>query len=221
MRLAVVFTKEAPVRFVSHLDVQRLFQRAFRRAKLPLAYSQGFNPHPLVAFATALSVGFTSCGEYLDVTLTKDIAPEEFIERVGPELPEGVRIVEAFDISYSRKSLTSAMRSAKYSARAEFDKAPGEDAIRNAVSELLSSEIVVMKRTKGGIKPVDIRPMLISFELVKAEADTAVFAICGVLSAEGGLNPDTLLNVLFEKLGVTGTTDVSRLETVLDREALA
>ena len=75
MRLAVVFTKEAPVRFVSHLDLQRLFQRAFRRAKLPLAYSQGFNPHPLVAFATALSVGFTSEGEYLDLTLTEDVSP--------------------------------------------------------------------------------------------------------------------------------------------------
>ena len=75
MRLAVVFTKEAPVRFVSHLDVQRLFQRAFRRAKLPLAYSQGFNPHPLVSFATALSVGMTSRGEYLDVTLAEELSP--------------------------------------------------------------------------------------------------------------------------------------------------
>ena len=220
MRLAVVFTKEAPVRFVSHLDLQRLFQRAFRRAKLPLAYSQGFNPHPLLAFAAALSVGMTSCGEYLDVTLTEDMTPEAFTDAVSPELPEGVRIVEAFDISYSRKSLTSAMRSARYSAKAVFDRDVVESEIGEAIGSMLSSEIVVMKRTKGGIKPVDIRPMVLSLELVRSAERSADFLIEGVLSAEGGLNPETLLNVLFERLCVNGMTDINRLETVLDRDAL-
>ena len=221
MRLAVVFTKEAPVRFVSHLDVHRLFQRAFRRAKLPLAYSQGFNPHPLMAFATALSVGYKSMGEYLDVTLTEDMTPEEFTERVSPMLPKGVRIKEAFDISYTRKSLTSAMRSAKYSVRATFDRPVGGEELNCALTELLSGEIVVQKRTKGGIKPVDIRPMIISAEVSEYSSNEAEFMICGVLSAEGGLNPDMFLNVLFERLGVNAMTDVTRLETVIDRDALA
>lgn len=65
MRIIASFYKHEQVMFVSHLDMQRLFQRAFRRADLPLAYSNGFNPHPLLSFATALSVGYTSDCEYL------------------------------------------------------------------------------------------------------------------------------------------------------------
>ena len=69
MRIIASFYKHDEVRFVSHLDMQRLFQRAFRRAGLPLSYSKGFNPHPLLSFATALSVGYTSECEYFDVFL--------------------------------------------------------------------------------------------------------------------------------------------------------
>lgn len=220
MRLAVVFTKEDPVRFVSHLDLLRLFQRTFRRAKLPLAYSQGFNPHPLLSFATALSVGFTSRGEYLDVTLTEDMAPDEFIEKTAPWLPVGVRITEAFDLGSSRKSLTSAMRSAEYSAKVEFDEPVTEEELNNAIDSLLSGEIVVMKKTKGGIKPTDIRPMVLGLSLETLDVKTARFRISGVLSAEGGLNPDMLLTEYYKKLGKTGVSDIERKSILLDRKAL-
>ncbi|MBO4848687.1 MAG: DUF2344 domain-containing protein [Clostridia bacterium] len=220
MRLAVVFTKEDPVRFVSHLDVQRLFQRAFRRAKLPLAYSQGFNPHPLVSFATALSVGMTSRGEYLDVMLTEPMTTDAFRSAVESVLPDGVRIAEVFDLGESRKSLTSAMRSADYFAEVAFPGPADADGIKQAIADLLASEIVVMKKTKGGIKPVDIRPMVISMELVKTEGNTAFFSMTGKLTAEGGLNPETLLGELYEKLGTSGAARIERVRIELDREAL-
>lgn len=220
MRLCVVFTKGAEVRFVSHLDIQRLFQRAFRRAKLPLAFSQGFNPHPLVSFATALSVGMTSSGEYLDVTLTRDMSPEEFTEAVSPVLPKGVEIVEVFDMGESRKSLTSAMRSAEYTAAVTFDEAPEAEALSRAAKELLSGEIIVQKKTKGGIKPTDIRPWVYGLELVKTEGNTAVFKLRGQLSAEGGLNPEMLLGELWKRLGREGRADVNRDLIVMDRSAL-
>ena len=220
MRLAVRFTKGAPVRFVSHLDVQRLFQRAFRRAKLPLAYSQGFNPHPLVSFATALSVGMTSMGEYLDVTLTEYMSPESFIDAVSTVLPKGIEIVEAFDMGESRKSLTSAMRSASYMAEVKFEKSVDADAVKSALDELLSGEIVVMKKTKGGIKPTDIRPMVISVDVCEVEGQRAEIKLKGVLSAEGGLNPDMFLKELYNKLGVKASADITRLEIEMDRTAL-
>ena len=220
MRLAVRFTKGAPVRFVSHLDVQRLFQRAFRRAKLPLAYSQGFNPHPLVSFATALSVGMISMGEYLDVTLTEYMPPESFIDAVSTVLPKGIEIVEAFDMGESRKSLTSAMRSASYMASVRFEKAVDSDSVKSALNELLSGEIVVMKKTKGGSKPTDIRPMVISVDVCEVEGQRAEIKLNGVLSAEGGLNPDMFLKELYNKLGVQASADITRLEIEMDRTAL-
>lgn len=220
MRLAVVFVKGPQVRFVSHLDVQRLFQRAFRRAKLPLAYSQGFNPHPLISFATALSVGMTSRSEYLDVTLTERMEPEAFINAVSPCLPEGVEIKEAFDMGESRKSLTSAMRTASYRAYVNFETEQSRESIESAAAKLMAGEIVVQKKTKGGIKPVDIRPMALELRLEELEGTRAVFFIKGVLSAEGGLNPDVLLNELFSRNGIAADNETERLEIEMDRSAL-
>lgn len=220
MRLAVKFTKEAPVRFVSHLDVQRLFQRAFRRARLPLAYSQGFNPHPLISFATALSVGMTSAGEYLDVILTEPMTPEDFVKNVSPHLPNGVRIVEAFDLGDSRKSLTSAMRSARYRAVASIPEELEKRALSDALAGFLSGEIIVQKKTKGGVKPTDIRPMVISASVESCESGIAVFDLTGKLTAEGGLNPDMLLSEFFSRLGVPARLEIERLETELDRGSL-
>lgn len=220
MRMLAVFTKGPEVRFVSHLDLQRLFQRAFRRAKLPLAYSQGFNPHPLVSFATALSVGMTSRGEYLDVTLTRQMTPEEFISAVSAQLPKGVELIRAADMGDSRKSLTSAMRSARYVSRVRFSEPVSRDALEGACRDLLSNEIVVMKKTKGGIKPTDIRPMVKSLSVVSADGCGAVMSLCGVLSAEGGLNPDMLLGELYKKLGVAASAETERVEIEMDMSGL-
>ncbi len=221
MRLAVVFTKEKPVMFVSHLDVQRLFQRAFRRAKLPLAYSQGFNPHPLLSFATALSVGVTSRCEYLDVILTEHIAPEEFKNRVEKALPKGIRIVEAFDLGDSGKSLTSAMKTADYEARMRFSRPVSSSELQNALTGLLSGEIVVMKKTKGGIKPTDIRPMVLEAVILEAGDSSAVIGLKGVLTASGGLNPGVFLNELANRLGVSFDADIERTYIELDRGMLS
>lgn len=220
MRLAVKFTKEAPVRFVSHLDVLRLFQRAFRRAKLPLAYSMGFNPHPLVSFAAALSVGYTSLGEYLDLVLTEDMPIEEFKRRVSAVLPEGIRITEVFDLGDSRKSLTSAMRTADYKVKAVFGRSLSREELDTAAEELLSREIVVMKKTKGGIKPTDIRPMVVSLAVSSFNCREAEFELSGILSAEGGLNPDMLMAELFKKLSVSGDTQVERTRIVMDFDSV-
>lgn len=122
MRIIVSFYKHEQVMFVSHLDMQRLFQRAFRRADLPLAYSNGFNPHPLLSFATALSVGYTSDCEYFDVMLSEYVSPAEFKRRVNAVLPQGVHIVDAVDAGEFKASLTPLMRSAEYDIELEFDE---------------------------------------------------------------------------------------------------
>ena len=179
MRIIACFTKPDSVRFVSHLDTQRLFQRAFRRAGLPLAYSQGFNPHPLLSFATALSCGYTSDGEYFDVILSEPVEPEAFVTRVNAVLPEGMRIV-------------------------------------SAVEWLLAGDIVVDKKTKGGVKPVDIRPQLISIRLRAFDGMRAEFDITGRLTAEGGLPLELLFKALYSRLGVSALSFVHRKKIEMD-----
>lgn len=220
MRIIVSFCKCDEVRFVSHLDMQRLFQRAFRRAGLPLAYSKGFNPHPLLSFATALSVGYTSSGEYFDVMLTENILTDEFIERVNYVLPEGVKIESAVDAGEFKTSLTTLMRSADYTVTLNFSCEIDKKMLEAAVGELLSGEIVVMKKTKGGIKPIDIRPMLLGVSIVHVEDRIAVVKIKGKLTVEGGLPLELLLGVLYEKIGTTAISAINRDKIEMNWESI-
>ena len=220
MRLIIKFTKGKEVRFVSHLDMLRLFQRAFRRARLPLAFSQGFNPHPLMSFATALSVGFTSEGEYLDVILTSDYPPQKLKEEVNNALPEGVRITDVFDAGDSKASLTSVMRSAEYSIDVRFADPVPAGAVESEISEMLSGEITVLKKTKGGIKPTDIRPMILELSVLSCEQGRAKLYMKGVLSAESGLNPELFLGELYKRLGTTGSADINRLSVEMELDKI-
>ena len=216
MRIVACFYKHDEVRFVSHLDMQRLFQRAFRRAGLPLSYSKGFNPHPLLSFATALSVGYTSECEYFDVTLDESISIGEFCAKVNAVLPAGVRITAATDAGESKASLTTLMRRAEYDVKLHLDACVKPATIDEAIGFLLNDEIIVQKKTKGGIKPTDIRPQLISIELLGVDGNEAELHICGKLTAEGGLPLELLIGALYERLGVGGTASVNRTGIEMD-----
>ncbi len=201
MRIIARFKKEDSVRFVSHLDVQRLFQRAFRRADIPVAYSNGFNPHQQLSFATALTVGATSSGEWLDIKMDKEMDHEEFISRINAALPRGFGILEAFCIEEKYPSLSAVMAAAEYTVILRFAEAVDADDISNAIEKLLIDSIVVMKKTKAGMKNVDIRPMVYKMQLTEARGCECTLALAGRLDAAGGLNADLLLGALKDILG--------------------
>lgn len=217
MRICARFYKHDEIKFVSHLDMQRLFQRAFRRAKLPLSYSKGFNPHPLLSFATALSVGYTSECEYLDITLDENIEIDEFIAKVNNVLPDGVKVTKAWDLGECKTSLTSLMRYANYKIILAFETSINANYFESIIASMLNGEIIVQKKTKGGVKAVDIRPLLISITIKKATDNFVELHICGKLTTEGGLPVELLLSSIYEKLGVRVRSTVNRTYINLDR----
>ena len=93
--LRIKFIRGEEVKFISHLDLMKVFERASRRANIPIAYSQGFNPHAHLIFGLPLSVGVTSQAEYADIELTEILEPESFVTRLNKELPKGLIIIEA------------------------------------------------------------------------------------------------------------------------------
>ena len=201
MRIIASFYKHEQVMFVSHLDMQRLFQRAFRRADLPLAYSNGFNPHPLLS-------------EY--------VSPAEFKRRVNAVLPQGVHIVDAVDAGEFKASLTPLMRSAEYDIELEFAESVPREAFYAAVDEILNGgEIIVSKKTKGGIKDVDIRPMLLGLSVSEFGGRTAKLRLRGKLTAEGGLSPELLLGAFYKKLGTSANSSVNRRNIEMDWTVIA
>ena len=94
MRIVVKYTIGEKVKYISHLDFMRAVQRALRRAEIPVAYSKGFNPHPRLSFASALAVGTTSEGEYLDIVLEREMDPQILCYRMNEKLPEGIRFLK-------------------------------------------------------------------------------------------------------------------------------
>ncbi|MEL7608214.1 MAG: TIGR03936 family radical SAM-associated protein [Bacillota bacterium] len=210
MRIIARYEKADAVRYVSHLDLQRLLHRALRRAKLPIAYSNGFNPHPLISFAAALAVGQTSEAEWLEISLDSPMAPEEFARLLNGALPAGVRVLEAFEAPESRQTLSAMMAYASYRVTLRFSQAVDCDAFEGAVKALLSGPIAVTKRSKSGDKEVDLRPMILSMEVLRCEGDSAELSVVGQLNASGSLNVELLMSALTESFGTNAQTRIHR-----------
>ena len=141
------YEKTENAKYVSHLDFVRMFGRALRRAHLPMSYSEGFNPHPLLGFALPLSVGYTSECEILEIALTEEIAPDEIMARLNATLPLGVKILSAHEGKSNMKKLNIDL----YQVFPEKTP-PG------TLEFLAMDKILIEKKTKSGIKETDIRP---------------------------------------------------------------
>lgn len=164
LRLRATFKKTGRAKYISHLDLNRCMLRIFRRSKLPVWYTEGFNPHPYYSFALALSLGFESDCEIMDFNITDDNMPLSVIkDRLNEVMPEGMGIV---DIAPQKNKIT-VIAKAEY----EFDlKADDVQGVYDAVEKLLAAdEILIEKKTKKGIKTVDLKPDTEMVSLEKAE----------------------------------------------------
>ncbi len=113
-RVRISFAKLPAIRYIGHLDVVRLFERAFRRARLPLAYTLGFTPHPRLVFAAPLALGATGSSELLDVYLTRRLALDELRDQLAAQLPPGCRLVALQEMPLDAPSVATLVRWAEY-----------------------------------------------------------------------------------------------------------
>lgn len=155
MRMIAEFEKMGRMSWFSHLDLQNTMQRALRRAQLPVAYSQGFNPHVLTSFATALSVGCQSRGEVMEVEMAGEISPEEFAEKLNACLPDGLKVRRCASVPDSAPALMAKVAEAGYDITA-----PNADLTQAVEAFLKAEEVMVEKRSKTKTRLVNIRPMV-------------------------------------------------------------
>ena len=157
MKIRFQFERGEELKYIGHLDVMRLFERAFKRAGLPVTHSQGFNPRPHIVFAQPMPLGLTSAGEFADVELERRYEPDVFVEKLNSALPAGIKAVDAAEVGNGR-NIMAIVGAARY--RIDFKAEPGLD-IDGIISEILSTErIIVLKKTKSGEKEFDIRPLI-------------------------------------------------------------
>ena len=159
-RVRATFEKKGRAKYISHLDLNRCMLRTFRRSGLPIWYTEGFHSHPYYSFALALSLGFESSCEILDFNLNEDIPFDEIKDRLNAVMPEGMRIVKVAD----QKQKITAIAKAEYSFSLT---AEDTDGLYSAVQALLEQpQILIEKKTKKGLKEVDIKPEM---EVVSCE----------------------------------------------------
>lgn len=158
VKIRVRFKRTEKLRFLSHLDQQRLFGRALRRAGLPLAYSQGYNPHPILSFAVAMPVGMTSEAEYADIGLER--FPQNAAQMLTAAMPEGIEITAIQVLPEGAPSLSKSVLGAEYRIACEDLKIADTDAFYNCLDAFVQqSEITILKRNKKGkMVEKNIRP---------------------------------------------------------------
>lgn len=167
--LRLLFEKKGNAVWISHLDLMRLFQRAFKRADLPLTHTQGFNPRPSVSIALPLSVGVSSCCELLDFELDGvEVSCDEIQNRLNQTLVDGIQVLQVYtagkkirDLSYLQCKVTL-----------EYDRGVPENAIEQMQELFSREEVLVQKKSKNGIQEQNIIPMIKSFDLVSDNLNT-------------------------------------------------
>lgn len=166
-----LFEKTGNAVWISHLDLMRLFQRAFKRAGLPLTHTQGFNPRPSVSIALPLSVGVQSQCELLDFDLDgMDVTCEEICQKLNEALVEGVRVRQVYENGAKIKHL-ALLRSV---LTLEYDSGVPQGAADAIIKLLSQPSLMVEKKGKNGIVEQDIIPMLRSFRVTDADGEVSI-----------------------------------------------
>lgn len=160
------------MKFVGHLDTMRYFQKAIRRAELPVAFSGGYSPHMIMSFAAPLGVGTTSMGEYFDMELTEKVPTAEIEDRLNAVMVEGITISSARQVEDGKASTAMALvAAADYFVAFRPGKEPCGNWQEKLADFLAQKEITVTKKTKRSEKTVDIRPFIYQMEA----CDSGVF----------------------------------------------
>ncbi len=202
MRIRAEFVKGDRARYVSHLDFIRTWERAMRRAGLPVAMSQGFNPHPKMAPAASLPVGQTGRSEVIEVTLTEPVEPDDFARRVNAAMPEGFRVTRAKEVPAEAESPASSVSGATYVAwlsdetgaagTASDGDAAASRPVAEAIERFMSArEVRVTRKSDKGEREVDLRPLV--FELRWGDGRLTMVLAAG---REGTARPVDVLSAL-------------------------
>jgi radical SAM-linked protein len=215
--LRLKYRKIDYMKFLSHLDMVRLMERSFRRAKLPLEFSQGFNPRPKVNFAAPLSVGVTSDSEVLEVNLLEKIDIEALIRDQRAHFPQGIEIVEGKFIekeNQSNKKLMGSVSSCQYLISVLSADKPTVDQVKKWLGDFVAQEEILIERINKKKKKVqkNIRPAIRSVSVLSVDPEGHV-----VLSAhldagsESNLKAEDLMKALNDHSGVTVDLETLRL----------
>ena len=195
------FKKQGSLQYISHLDLVRTMHKVIVRAKLPLWYTEGFNPKPKMIFAAPLSIGTESVCEFMDIRMNEYIDPAEAMARINANMTSEMQIVEAY---YPETKFTD-LKWMSY--RMIINTAGLCDELVEKCNDLLSSSVIEIPK-KNSDKMIDIRPLIKSADAFR---DGENIVINAVLSADSSafLNPEYVIKALRDKCGILSSADLT------------
>ena len=199
MKVRIKFRKYGILRFIGHLDVMRYFQKAMRRACIPIAFTGGYSPHMIMSFAQPLGIGLTSDGEYMDIELTESIPSDRAVEALNAVMTEGMEVVSFRQIGDDKKSSgMTIVAAADYLVTVR-----GTDTVaafwREKLEDFLAQpSVLVMKKTKRSEKEMDIRPLI--YQAAVTENGLVLKLAAG--SADN-LKPDLVMDAFYDWAGMS------------------
>lgn len=204
MNIRLKFTKGREVKYISHLDLMRVFQRTLRRTGIPISYSSGFNPHQEISFGAPLSLGVTSNAEYVDLKLVKSMDVREVKELLNSSLPDGIRVLDGIEMRENHKSAMSIVSHSRYLIRIHIENVSFNELNKKIEAFAVLKNIKIMKKQPKKdfeLKEVDIRPLIVYMKLIESEDDIYTIDCLLLSGSKGNLKPELLIKAFKEYTG--------------------
>ncbi|MCT4594957.1 MAG: TIGR03936 family radical SAM-associated protein [Anaeromicrobium sp.] len=202
-KVRIRFKKNGYMIFTSHLDLMRIIERTLRRARVPISFSQGFNPHAKMSFATALALGVSSDGEYMDMELDEKVDLDNLVKRINKELPEGIEVIQCKFIHKKAKSLMSIIKYSSYVINLKLDKEISEEELRQNIEEFLKEDEIIIEKyskKKNKTRKVDIKPMIKSIQVINMDRENLLLKALLAAGSEQNIKPEIVMDKMFEKM---------------------
>ena len=212
MRVRVRFEKTGIMRYVGHLDLMRFFQKAVKRAGLPIRYSEGFNPHQIMSFASPLGVGLTSEGEYMDIDLKEEVSSSTGIEFLNKNMVEGLAITSFKYLPDDAVKCMSAVTAASYlvTYKDSKDDACYIENIPDLKAKFFdeAESIKIVKKTKKGERELDLKPLIYRFNL-EVKDGVPVYDLLLSSGSTDNIKPELVIKAFHEFIGLPEFDELS------------
>jgi len=210
LKTRIAYSKKREARYIAHLDLTRVFDRALRRAQIEVAYSEGFNPHPKISFGPPLPVGVEGQREFvdLDLKLPPDTSEKAFLEetvkKLQKQLPEGIELIDYAIRPQGDKALMAVLNLARYRTTVPFLKALTTAEIEEACGNWLAkSEVIGIRLQKGQKIARNIRPFVSRIKVLSRESDTEAVMLFDIITGNAGsVRPLEVLESLSSQEGL-------------------
>lgn len=198
MKVRVKFSKEGPIRFIGHLDVMRYFQKAIRRADIDIAYSTGFSPHQMMSFASPLSVGHESEGEYFDMELLSMPSEEDVKKRLNAVMADGIQILDVYALPEKERNAMASVAAADYRVSFSENVSLPDDFSDRLWHFLSRDTIFVTKQTKRSEAEINLKERIFDYRVLEHQQ------VYLLLDAGSGSNikPGFVMECFFKEEGL-------------------